>query len=180
MGPIRLLDEVGLDVAAHVSEIMVAGYGERMKAPTYAKTLASHSKLGRKSGSGFYDFSHEKISPSPVARELLKLPKATKEVTNINPLQERLIMSLLNEAVKCLDEGVAGQPGKDSASQINLGTVMGMGFPPFRGGLLYFADSLGAKNILEGLQKMEREHGARFAPAQGIIERAGNNQSFCG
>lgn len=179
MGPIRLLDEVGLDVAAHVSEIMVAGYGERMKAPTYAKTLASHGKLGRKSGSGFYDFSHEKISPSPIARELLKLPKATKEVTNINPLQERLIMSLLNEAVKCLDEGVAGQPGKDAASQINLGTVMGMGFPPFRGGLLYFADTLGAKNILEGMQKMEREHGARFTPAQGIIERAGNNQSFC-
>ena len=179
MGPIRLLDEVGLDVASHVSEIMIAGYGDRMKAPLFAKILSQHGRNGKKTNSGFYDFAENKFTASPAARELLKLPKTPKEVTNLAPLQERLIMSLLNEAIRCLDEGVAGAPGAEAASQINLGTVMGMGFPPFRGGLLYFADSLGAKYIAETLQKLEREFGARFSPAPGAIARAHSEKSFC-
>ena len=172
MGPIRLLDEVGLDVAAHVSEIMIAGYGDRMRAPTFAKTLTNHGRMGKKSGAGFYDFEDGKATPSTTARELLKLSPQPKEVTNLVPLQERLIMALLNEAIRCLDEGVAGAAGKDAAAQINLGTVMGMGFPPFRGGLLYYADSIGVKQILSTIQKLEREHGPRFTPAEGLVKRA--------
>lgn len=179
MGPIRLLDEVGLDVASHVSEIMVQGYGERMKAPAFSKILSSNGRLGKKSGSGFYDFIDEKATPSIAARELLRLSTHQKEVTNLVPLQQRLTMALLNETIKCLDEGVAGEPGKEAAAQINLGTIMGMGFPPFRGGALYYADSLGAAQILETMQRLEREVGPRFTPTTGIINRASNGEKFC-
>lgn len=180
MGPIRLLDEVGLDVAGHVSDIMVQGYGERMKAPGFAKLLANQGRLGRKSGSGFYDFNGEHPTPSSDIREMLKLPAVERSVSNLAPLSERLIMALLNEGVKCLDEGVAGEPGPDASNQINLGTVMGMGFPPFRGGLLYYADSLGVNAILQSMAKLEKEHGARFAPAPGLAERAAKGKTFCG
>lgn len=179
MGPIRLLDEVGLDVASHVSEIMIAGYGDRMKAPTFAKTLSTQGRNGRKSGAGFYDFGGEHPAPAQNIRELLKLPASEKSISNHAPLTERLIMALINETVKCFDEGVAGDPGPDAANQINLGTVMGMGFPPFRGGILYYADTLGAKVIHDSLTKFEKDFGSRFAIAKGIVERAKNGLQFC-
>lgn len=179
MGPIRLLDEVGLDVAAHVSDVMVAGYGERMKAPPFAKLLANQGRLGKKSGKGFYDHGDKDTAPSQEAREILKLPVSTKTVSDFAPLTERLVMSLVNECVKCLDEGVAGSPGPEAAQQINLGTVMGMGFPPFRGGILYYADVVGAKAIFDSLKKLERDFGPRFAIAPGITSRATNAGKFC-
>ena len=72
-------------------------------------------------------------------------------------------MSLINEAVRCLDEGVAGAPGLEAANQIDLGTVMGLGFPPFKGGLLYYANSVGSQKILETLNKLREDLGERFA-----------------
>lgn len=178
MGPLRLLDEVGLDVASHVSEIMVQGYGERMKAPPFAKLLANNGRLGKKSGGGFYNYKDKGAKAAPEAREVLKLPHTERSLSDLSPLTDRLIMALLNEGIRCLDEGVAGEPGKDSANQVNLGTVMGMGFPPFRGGLLYYADSLGARSILDTLTRLQKDHGARFAPSPGIAIRAENKKAF--
>jgi len=178
MGPLRLLDEIGLDVAAHVADSMVKGYGERMKAPTYAKTLSDAGRKGKKSGNGFYDFSDGKGTPHGGIRELLKITKPEKTGGDSKPIVNRLILSFVNEAVRCLDDGVAGVPGEDAANQINLGTVMGIGFPPFRGGILHYADSLGARAILESLQSLEREHGMRFSPAPGIRKRAEKQKGF--
>jgi len=87
-------------------------------------------------------------------------------------------MALINEAVLCLDEGVAGSPGPEAARQIDLGTVMGMGFPPFRGGLLYYAESIGAKNIVHTMQHLSKEFGTRFKPVEGIVVRAEKAKSF--
>ncbi|MDC0358980.1 hypothetical protein OAO01_09195 [Oligoflexia bacterium] len=87
-------------------------------------------------------------------------------------------MSLIQEAVRCLDEGVAGSPGREAACQIDLGTVMGMGFPPFRGGLLYYAESLGARDVFDTLMKLEKEHGERFKAVPGVVRRAECSTSF--
>ena len=89
-----------------------------------------------------------------------------------------MILTMINEAVKCLDEGVAGAPGKDAADQVDLGSVMGFGFPPFRGGILYYADKLGAKKILEKLEPLAKQHGARFEIAPGIVARAASWRDF--
>lgn len=178
MGPLRLLDEVGLDVAAHVAEIMLKGYGERMSGPRFAAALVAAGRKGRKNGAGFYDFKDKESRPHAGIQGLLKIESKSRP-NDERHIQERLVMSLLNEAVRCLDDGVAGVAGPDAASQVDLGTVMGIGFPPFRGGVLHYADSLGSKNVLATLQRLDRECGARFSPAPGIAARAKSGGSFC-
>jgi len=177
MGPVRLLDEIGLDVAAHVSEIMLKGYGARMAGPSYAKALVAAGRKGKKSGGGFYDFQENTASAHPELRKLLGIEKPTQS-GEPQAILDRLLMSLINEAVRCLDEGVAGTPGADAANQIDLGSVMGFGFPPFRGGLLYYADTLGAQKIALTLGDLSRKFGERFAPAHGIAKRAESGGTF--
>ncbi len=177
MGPIRLLDEVGLDIAYHVSEVMFEGYGARMKGPPLVKTLLDAEMFGKKSGCGFYDYSTDTEVPSEKAFKLLDL-KRNRDLGDEKVVLDRLLMSLINEAVLCLDEGVAGEPGQQAANQVDLGTVMGMGFPPFRGGLLYYANSLGAKSILSTLNHLNKQHGDRFQPCEGIIQRAKSDKTF--
>ncbi|MBX7144666.1 MAG: enoyl-CoA hydratase/isomerase family protein [Oligoflexia bacterium] len=177
MGPIRLLDEIGLDVAAHVLEIMVKGYGERMHGPNLLPKLVAAKRLGRKCGAGFYDFQGDNAVPHSGIRSLLNIQAPVKSADE-KVIQDRLILSLLNEGVRCLDEGVAGAPGKDAAQQIDLGTVMGMGFPPFRGGLLHYAESLGAREVLARLKQLSTTAGARFQPCQGIVDRAERGIAF--
>jgi len=178
MGPLRLLDEIGLDVAMHVQEIMLKGYGDRMRGPTFTKLLVDTGRKGQKSGSGFYKFADKEAAADPEIRNILKLAPA-KQASDLRTIKERLIVSLVNEAVRCLDEGVAGAPGPEAACQIDLGTVFGMGFPPFHGGVLNYADSVGAAKLLEALQGFEKSYGARFSPAPGIVERAKSGKHFC-
>ncbi len=173
MGPIRLLDEVGLDVAVHVQAIMEAGYGERMRGPAFAKVLVEAKRLGKKSGAGFYDYIDKEERVHPKLKELLKIDKPLQGAADLKGITDRLILSLVNEAFKCLDEGVAGTPGPEATSQIDLGTVMGIGFPPFRGGLMYYAQKIGAKSLFESISKLEKTHGKRFEVAPGLKARAG-------
>lgn len=180
MGPLRLLDEVGLDVAEHVSEIMTKGYGARMQAPQYVNKLVQAGRKGKKSGGGFYDFSEKGSSPHPGIRELLGVAKPPITAANRKDIADRLILRLINEAVQCLDEGVAGAPGAEAANQVDLGTVMGIGFPPFRGGVLYYAEKLGARSVAESLTRLAQKHGERFTPWTGIVKRAETNGSFLG
>jgi 3-hydroxyacyl-CoA dehydrogenase / enoyl-CoA hydratase / 3-hydroxybutyryl-CoA epimerase len=177
MGPFRLLDEVGLDVAMHVGEVMEVGYGSRMKARPFAKQMVANGRLGKKSGRGFYDFNSDKPSPASDVRQILGVSGSERH-GHLQLISDALVMSLINEAVLCLDEGVAGVPGKDAARQIDLGSVMGIGFPPFRGGIIYYADFLGAKSVHQLLAELKRSYGERFEPCEGIKRRAENSISF--
>lgn len=177
MGPVRLIDEVGLDVATHVAEVMIAGYGERMAGAGLADKLVDAGRLGKKSGGGFYDYEGKDESVSPKALTLLGLEKK-REIGDRKTVIDRLMMSLINEAVLCLDEGVAGVPGEGAANQIDLATVMGMGFPPFRGGLIAYAEKLGAKEILQTLEHLKGQCGDRFTAVEGITKRAEGGKSF--
>lgn len=180
MGPIRLLDEVGLDVAAHVQEIMVAGYGDRMRGPQFAKVLVEQGRKGKKSGAGFYEFSAKENRPDPQIRSRLKLSGNERSAVDRRAIAERLVVTLINEAVRCLDEGIAGVPGPEAADQIDLGTVMGMGFPPFRGGAISYADTLGAARIVAILRALAAQYGSRFEPAPGLVARAAGGARFRG
>ncbi|MCO6432396.1 MAG: fatty acid oxidation complex subunit alpha FadJ, partial [Deltaproteobacteria bacterium] len=178
MGPLRLLDEVGLDVAAHVSAIMVEGYGERMKGPGYAQLLVDGGRKGKKGGAGFYEFKDSKPVPCSSIAQILRIAASPQADADRGYITKRLIYHLINEGVKCLDEGVAGNPGREAANQIDLGTVMGMGFPPFRGGLLNYASSLGAEEILKTLKEFEDAFGERYSVAEGIRKRAASKRDF--
>ncbi len=177
MGPFRMLDEVGLDVAAKVQEIMTESYGERMKAPEYPKKLVEHSRRGRKSGSGFYRYNGKDPSPDAAVYALLGLEAPSKAV-DPEEVADRLSLALVLEAVRCLDAEVAGVPGADSAGQIDLATVMGMGFAPFRGGVLRYAESKGATWLVERLDAFAKQYGERFHPVDGIVSRANSGKSF--
>ncbi len=164
MGPIRLLDEVGLDVAAHVSTVMTDGYGERMSPPPFASKLAEVSRKGKKSGGGFYDYSERKWQPWSGLKDTLGLPPTPTDPLSRTEIGERLIYHLVNEAMKCLQQGVAGDDWELAKKQIDLGTVMGIGFPPFRGGVLHYAEKVGLKDIRARLQVFESSFGGRYAP----------------
>ncbi len=178
MGPLRLLDEIGLDVASHVSEIMANAYGARMQGPALSAQLLAKGRKGKKSGGGFYDYAppDERATPYLQLQEVLQLPKHA--AGDSSAIQDRLILRLVNEAVRCLDEGVAGTPGTEAANQIDLGMVMGTGFPPFRGGVLAYAEQRGASNIRKRLEELAKAHGERFAPSEGLGRRAENGGSF--
>ncbi len=128
MGPLRLLDEVGLDVAIHVARTLAAAYPERMKVPEIAAKLMEKGQLGRKSGKGFYLYDGRREFPNPVALGLrsgaVPLPSDTRD---------RLAGLMTEEARLCLSEGVA-----ETADDIDLAMVMGTGYAPFRGGPMQF------------------------------------------
>lgn len=183
MGPMRTLDEVGFDIASKVAQNAIDGYGARMQGPPHVLTLAESGILGRKTGSGFYQYRGDwdmKGKPNPEIIKQLDIsrpPFGSKLSADV--IQQRLALSMVNEAVRALDEGVAGDNvGGAAARQIDIGSVYGMGFAPFRGGVIRYAESLGTWEVLKQLRNLESRFGERFAPAPGIISRAQTGKSF--
>lgn len=168
MGPLRLLDEIGLDVAVHVSQIMVAAYGEDFAAPPHAERLLKAGRKGKKTGGGFYLYQAdgERVDPSLVQTLALPEPKSGGR----EDLCDRLILRMVNEAARCLKTGIAGRPGREAADQIDLGTVMGCGFPPFRGGVIHYARTRGAAEIQKRLEDLASKYGPRFTPRSELAD----------
>jgi 3-hydroxyacyl-CoA dehydrogenase/enoyl-CoA hydratase/3-hydroxybutyryl-CoA epimerase len=160
MGPFALLDQVGLDTAKHVGEVLEAAFGERIGGDgSLLDIMVSNGRLGQKNGKGFYRYRGDKrTTVDPEAYKLLAIP-AAKELP-AETLQERMVLSMVNEAIICLDESVAREP-----RDIDLAMVMGTGFPPFRGGLLRYADSIGIPIVADRLARLTDAHGKRFRPA---------------
>jgi 3-hydroxyacyl-CoA dehydrogenase/enoyl-CoA hydratase/3-hydroxybutyryl-CoA epimerase len=166
MGPLRLLDEIGLDVVAEVSRTMASAFGDRFApAPIMEKVLAT-GVSGRKGGRGFYVYDGSKSKR--VNDEIVRL---LRDVAGGQPpepaaAEERMVLAMINEAARTLDDRVVG-----SAETLDVAMIMGTGFPPFRGGLLRWADSLGLPHVVERLRRYAAELGARFEPAPGLLER---------
>lgn len=133
MGPLRLLDEVGLDIGQHVAETLVTAFPDRMRIPPLMQGMLDAGFLGKKCGKGFYSYENGKTEVNPQA---LALCESSAEATP-NEIAQNLAMILSNEAVLCLEEGIA-----ESAEVIDFAMVMGTGYAPFRGGPLHYLDSL--------------------------------------
>jgi 3-hydroxyacyl-CoA dehydrogenase/enoyl-CoA hydratase/3-hydroxybutyryl-CoA epimerase len=166
MGPFELLDEIGLDIGAHVLKSL----GDRMdpplaESPAMAKVL-ERGWLGKKSGKGYYIHGGKRKSAKPAVNlemeSLLAAGRVAPAMTE-EQIQWRLVLPMVNEAARLLAEGVT-----DSADTVDLATVLGTGFAPFRGGLAKFADSVGMDKILVRLEELAARHGARFAPAAAL------------
>jgi len=174
MGPLELIDEVGVDVGEKVAHILHDAFGDRMlPAPMNGKVVAA-GRLGKKTGAGIYLYPKGAKGKElePKIYEILGVTPGLNAVAE-SEIVDRCILPMINEAARCLEEGVVA-----SASEVDLGMIMGTGFPPFRGGLLRFADSLGAKEIVERLRKYEKRFGARFVPSSAILARAASGQLF--
>jgi 3-hydroxyacyl-CoA dehydrogenase / enoyl-CoA hydratase / 3-hydroxybutyryl-CoA epimerase len=172
MGPVRLLDEVGLDVARHAGTSMFEAFGERMKPAPTMEALEKTKRLGKKGGAGFYKYENEKetgVDESVYA----EIGSPARKTLSRDEIQTRAVYVMINEAARILEDRIVANPG-----DVDVGMIFGTGFPPFRGGLLKYADSIGAARIVETLERLAKEHGARFEPAPLLREKARTGSSF--
>lgn len=172
VGPIALLDEVGIDVAVKASGVMHAAFGDRMTPGPGIAKMVEAGRLGRKAGRGFYAY-HEghKTDPDPEAYRLLGVrPLASVDKAEV---ERRLVYIMLNEAALAAAEGVVR-----SARDADIGAIFGIGYPPFRGGPLRYMDTLGAVEVVRTLEGLVLAHGPRFTPAPVLREIARTGETF--
>ena len=170
VGPVALLDEVGLDVAQKASRVMHEAFGERMRPSEAVARLLAQSRLGRKSGSGFYRYDRgHKVGPDPAIHQLLGVHPM--ESANAEGVERRLVYAMLNEAALAWSDGVVR-----SARDGDIGALFGIGFPAFRGGPLRLMDDLGADRIVATLSGFgsSTASASRLLPILNEMARAGS------
>jgi 3-hydroxyacyl-CoA dehydrogenase / enoyl-CoA hydratase / 3-hydroxybutyryl-CoA epimerase len=172
VGPLALSDEVGLDVAAHVAEVLGSAFGERFTASEAIGAMVKQGRLGRKSKSGFYDYTNRKKRPAPAA---YALRDAEPQHFARDLIQRRLVLAFVNEAARCLEAEVIA-----CARDGDVGAILGIGFPPFLGGPFRYSDALGLTSVVEQLRQMEYAYGSRFSPAPLLVRLAAEGSCFYG
>lgn len=177
MGPFVLVDVVGIDVGVKVANSLYESYGERMKVSAILDEVYNNHKelLGKKTNKGFYNYPSKTVN-----NDIYKILNAVRESKNIKTINissadiiNRSILTMVNEASKCLEENVV----KD-AKYLDMAMIMGAGFPAFRGGVLRYADQVGIKNIVEKLQDLQDRFGERFEVSDLLLHMAQNNEKF--
>ncbi len=172
VGPITLTDEVGIDVAFKVAHILQEAFSERLPIPAWLDKVPSSGRLGTKNGKGFYLYEgRERKGPDPSVYSLLGL-HPTVENPDAGLIADRMVLPMVNEAARCLEEKVA-----KSASDVDLALIFGTGFPPFRGGLCRWADQEGLGSIISTLERLESAVGNRFRPS-GELRRTAEAGGF--
>ncbi|TMX32733.1 fatty acid oxidation complex subunit alpha FadJ [Vibrio rotiferianus] len=171
VGPITLLDEVGVDIGAKIMPILVNELGERFKGPDVFDTLLNDGRKGRKSGKGFYTYKDKKKEVDKSVYKLLNLTPESK--LSDSDIALRCVLPMLNEAVRCLDDGIIR-----SARDGDIGAIFGIGFPPFLGGPFRYMDQFGLKELVEKMNEFASKYGDRYAPCDGLLTRAGEGRNF--
>jgi 3-hydroxyacyl-CoA dehydrogenase/enoyl-CoA hydratase/3-hydroxybutyryl-CoA epimerase len=171
MGPLRLTDEVGLDVAAHVVHELDGRLTHLGPLDDTLQRMMAKGWLGRKSGKGFYQYNAAgRESPNS---DLGSFQPAEPALQNEGDLRDRLVLIMVNEAARVLEEKVV-----ETAEDIDFGMIMGTGWAPFRGGPLRFADSLGITTVVSRLKNLQARIGERFAPCALLSEMAEKGGNF--
>lgn len=184
MGSCELLDEIGIDVGAKVSHILNEAFGERADACKATDKIVAASKgaaqprFGRKTGLGFYTWDRpggKKQAPDQEAINKIlfggaapRCPEYTEEA-----LQWRMFFPMINEAAMALEEGIVATP-----DMCDLAMIFGTGFPPFKGGLLRYADSVGLDKVVAELDRLSQKYGARMKPSEALKKRASGSRKF--
>jgi 3-hydroxyacyl-CoA dehydrogenase/enoyl-CoA hydratase/3-hydroxybutyryl-CoA epimerase len=166
VGPVTLLDEVGIDVGLKAGKVMHESLGERLAPSGVVPKMVGAGRQGRKNGQGFYRYEDGKKAG---------VDEAVYEIIGVRPrddvsptmIEQRLVFSMLGEAARAATEGVVRSP-RDG----DIGAIYGIGFPPFRGGPLRMMDDLGPARVVEILRGLESEFGPRFAPAPDLVTMA--------
>ena len=172
MGPFEVLDEVGLDVALKVAGVLTRAFPDRMTSAPALEKLVEAKRLGKKTGLGFYRHRGKRRTIDPALRRLLGLDRERKP-HSLETLSERMVLAMINEASRCLEEQVVTEAG-----MLDLAMIFGTGFPPHRGGPLRHADTLGLAQVEARLKALRAERGERFAPTALISRLAAAHRSF--
>ncbi|WP_259364939.1 MULTISPECIES: fatty acid oxidation complex subunit alpha FadJ [unclassified Colwellia] len=177
VGPIQLLDEVGIDIGAKIGPILQAELGERFAAPEAFNKLIADKRLGKKVQKGFYlykDKNGKKVTKKLVDESVYPLLNIIiKDQKTNDELVQRCVFMMLNEAARCLDEGIIR-----NARDGDIGAIFGIGFPPFLGGPFHYIDTLGAEVIVNKLNLWSSELGERFKPCQALITMAETGNKY--
>ena len=172
MGPLRLIDEIGLDITVDIAETLAGPLGDRARTPEILRKMQAAKMLGRKSGGGFYKYEGRKQTPNEALQEWRLESGENFAAEN---LRNRLIFLMVNEAARCLEEGVVA-----AAEDADFGMMMGTGFAPFRGGPLRFADHFGLKKLVAEMDGLHSRAGDKFVPAEILRKHAQEGTTFYG
>jgi 3-hydroxyacyl-CoA dehydrogenase/enoyl-CoA hydratase/3-hydroxybutyryl-CoA epimerase len=172
VGPVTLLDEVGLDVGAKVAKVMHEAYGERLEPSDVLDRMLADGRQGRKNGRGFYEYRDGKKA-GPDASISTVLGVTPQENTPAATVERRLLYAMLNEAAMAAHEGVIRTP-RDG----DIGAIFGIGYPAFRGGPLRTIDTLGPARVADTLRELAGIYGHRFRPSPSLVAMAERNEKF--
>ena len=176
VGPIQLLDEVGIDTGTKIIPVLESAYGERFSAPAnIVAAILNDDRKGRKNGRGFYLYGAKgrksKKQVDPAVYGLIHASGQSK--LSAAQCAERCVMMMLNEAARCFDESVI-----KNARDGDIGAVFGIGFPPFLGGPFRYIDTLGAGEVVAILQRLAAQYGSRFTPCDALLHMAEQGLKF--
>jgi len=168
-----------------VLKTLSAAYGERMNYPTFGLKLVADGHLGRKSGRGFHLHPKGAKRSEPLTDPVELAATFAGDLRNLKPypdldyIARRLTLPLVDEAIRCLDEGVAGAPGKFAAQQIDVAMVHGSGSLAMHAGPISFAERLGAQKLVDELRQLcDQTRSGLYQPSQSLIDRAKRSISF--
>ena len=158
MGPFTLVDNLGFDVCREVVNVLLDAYGSRMQPAAIWERLHALKRFGVKAGAGFYLYGERAGQPDPDLEKIIKELRATQKApTEFSA--NRLVLPMINEAIRCLEEHVC------TAADVDLSVIAGLGFPQSKGGILHYADEIGLQIVLAELERFTKAFGERFWPS---------------
>ncbi len=173
MGPITLHDLVGLNTSMHAGHVINTAFADRAAPTRILEELVAAGRLGPDTGAGFYSYAKGSrgVDDPSLEKILAKVRTGQRQIGN-EEITDRLFLPMLNEASRVLSEGIVREPG-----DVDMGLILGIGFPAFRGGILRWADSLGMAKVLEKLKPYE-QLGPRFHPTEQMRKLAAEGKGF--
>lgn len=174
MGPLNLLDEVGLDIGYKVANILSDAFKDRPRPSKVIDMMVKSERLGKKGGRGFYIYEGKEKFVDPEVYNIIRHRNQSNKFSR-EDIQDRLFFIMLKEAAMCLEEKIV-RHGHD----VDAGMIFGIGFPPFRGGALRHADSIGLKRCLSKFNELASHYGERFEPPPSVISLAEEDGKFYG
>jgi 3-hydroxyacyl-CoA dehydrogenase/enoyl-CoA hydratase/3-hydroxybutyryl-CoA epimerase len=172
MGPLRLIDEIGVDITVDIADTLEKAFGARDRAPEILRKMHDAKMLGRKSGGGFFKYEGKQQTANEALQEWRQESGENFAAENIT---DRLTFLMVNEAARCLEEKVVATP-----EDADYGMILGTGFPAFRGGPLRYAESYGLKKLVTEMDGIHSRAGAKFAPCDLLRQYAQNGTTFHG
>jgi 3-hydroxyacyl-CoA dehydrogenase/enoyl-CoA hydratase/carnithine racemase len=177
MGPATLADLTGIDIGYHVNKNFERRLGDRYEVHPLTERIYQTGCYGRKTGAGYFDYSGEKPVPNQkvveVIQKYLKENKVAPKKISKQEVADILLALGINEAALMIEQGICDRP-----QDMDLAMIYGTGFPPYRGGILRYADKWGLKNVFEKLVELEKQYGPRFKPADQIKDMADSGKTF--
>jgi 3-hydroxyacyl-CoA dehydrogenase/enoyl-CoA hydratase/3-hydroxybutyryl-CoA epimerase len=170
MGPLRLIDEIGVDITLDIANTLEKAFGVRDRAPEILRKMHDAKMLGRKSGGGFYKYEGKQQTPNEALQEWRQESGENFAAENIT---DRLTFLMVNEAARCLEEKVVATP-----EDADYGMILGTGFPTFRGGPLRYAENYSLKKLVTEMDRLHARAGEKFVPCDLLRQHAQNGTTF--